>query len=145
MNGADTAASRGLASCHVCCKLVPATEHECPRCGAAVHLRGTDSLQRTVALLITASILFIPANLYPIMITSALGTEDISTILGGVVLLVKLGSIPIALVMGRARVCVAPERTSFAVSVGWPTPRHRGSSAPSTREFVRVVPPEAAR
>ena len=106
MSGIDTAASRGLATCHVCCKLVPVTEHECPRCGAAVHLRGTDSLQRTLALLITASILFIPANLYPIMITSALGTEDISTILGGVVLLIKLGSVPVALVIFIASVMV---------------------------------------
>ncbi len=103
---ADTAASRGLANCHTCCKLVPVSEHECPRCGSAVHLRSTNSLQRTVALLITASILFIPANLYPIMITEALGTEDISTIIGGVVLLIKLGSIPVALVIFIASVIV---------------------------------------
>lgn len=119
MTSADTAASRGLANCHVCCKLVPAIEHECPRCGAAVHLRGTNSLQRTVALLITASILFIPANLYPIMITSALGTDDVSTILGGVVLLIKLGSIPVALVIFIASVIVPLAKLAAMYYLVW--------------------------
>ena len=102
----DTAASKGLASCHTCCKLAPASEHHCPRCGAELHLRATDSLQRTTALLITASILYIPANLYPIMYTDALGTSDVSTILGGVVLLIQLGSISVALVIFIASVIV---------------------------------------
>jgi len=102
----ETAASRGLASCHVCCKLAPAAVHSCPRCGAALHLRTTNSLQVTLALLITASILYIPANLYPIMITDTIGGAEISTILGGVVLLIKLGSVPVALVIFIASVIV---------------------------------------
>jgi paraquat-inducible protein A len=101
-----SAASRGLASCHSCCKLAPANEHICPRCGAALHSRTTDSLQRTLALLITASMLLIPANLYPIMITEGLGVVEESTILGGVVLLIKLGSIPVAGVIFIASVMV---------------------------------------
>ncbi len=119
MAGADTAASRGLANCHTCCKLVPVAEHECPRCGSAVHLRTTNSLHRTVALLVTASILFIPANLYPIMITEALGTEDISTIIGGVVLLVKLGSIPVALVIFIASVIVPLAKLAAMYYLVW--------------------------
>jgi paraquat-inducible protein A len=101
-----TAASQGLASCHTCCKVAPVNEHTCPRCGADLHLRATDSLHRTLALLITASILFIPANLYPIMFTDVLGTSDPSTIIGGVVLLIKLGSIPVAAVIFIASVIV---------------------------------------
>ena len=103
---ADTAASRNLASCHVCCLLAPAEEHECPRCGAAMHVRKSNSLQRSLALLITATILYIPANLYPIMITDQLGKSEESTILGGVVLLIKLGSVPIAAVIFIASVMV---------------------------------------
>ena len=102
----DTAASRDLASCHVCHKLAPVAEHTCPRCGAALHLRNSNSLQRTLALLITASILYIPANLYPIMITEQLGVAENSTIIGGVVLLIKLGSIPVATVIFIASVIV---------------------------------------
>jgi paraquat-inducible protein A len=102
----DTAASRGLANCHVCCKLAPAEIHECPRCGAPMHVRKTDSLQRTLALLITASILYIPANVYPIMITDQLGASEESTIIGGVILLINLGSAPIAAVIFIASVMV---------------------------------------
>jgi paraquat-inducible protein A len=102
----DTAASRHLAACHICCKLAPAQQHACPRCGAPLHLRKTDSLQRTLALLITACILYVPANVYPIMITETLGSTEESTILGGVLLLIKLGSVPVAAVIFIASVMV---------------------------------------
>lgn len=104
--GGTTAAERGLACCHICCKLAPAAAHACPRCGAPIHLRNPASLQRTLALLITASILYVPANLYPIMITEQLGSAEESTILGGVVLLIELGSVPVALVIFIASVIV---------------------------------------
>jgi paraquat-inducible protein A len=71
-----------------------------------LHLRKTDSVQRTLALLITATILYIPANIYPIMVTEALGKSEESTILGGVVLLINLGSVPIAAVIFIASVVV---------------------------------------
>jgi paraquat-inducible protein A len=108
--GAVTAADSDLASCHTCCKLSPASLHRCPRCGATLHLRITDSVQRTVALLITATILYIPANVYPIMVTEYLGVPEASTIMGGVVVLVKLGSIPVAAVIFIASVVVPPRR-----------------------------------
>lgn len=101
-----TAASRGMSSCHLCLKLASSELHSCPRCGSAMHLRKTDSLNRTLALLITACILYIPANLYPIMITDQLGTSTESTILGGVVLLINMDSIPIAAIIFIASVMV---------------------------------------
>ena len=105
-----TAAERGLASCHTCLKLVPlealAQNHHCPRCGSVVHLRSPDSVQRTLALLITAAILYVPANVLPIMYTDQLGRSVASTILGGVVTLVELGSFPIAAVIFIASVLV---------------------------------------
>ena len=102
----DTAASRHLASCHLCLKLADAGLHHCPRCGEALHLRKSNSLQRTLALLITAVVLYIPANILPIMITDQLGNATPSTILGGVVLLIDMGSIPIAAVIFIASVLV---------------------------------------
>ena len=106
MSSSVTASSRGLASCHLCLKLVDNKTHNCPRCGSAIHVRKANSVQRTLALLITASILYIPANLLPIMITDQLGSSTESTILGGVVLLIELGSIPIALVIFIASVMI---------------------------------------
>ena len=115
----DTAASRGLASCHVCCKLAPSAGHTCPRCGAALHLRTTNSLQITLALLITASILYIPANLYPIMITDTITGAEFSTILGGVVLLIKLGSVPVAAVIFIASVMVPLAKLAAMFYLVW--------------------------
>jgi paraquat-inducible protein A len=71
-----------------------------------LHLRKSNSLQRTLALLITASILYIPANILPIMITDQFGNSTDSTILGGVVLLIDMGSVPIAAVIFIASVMV---------------------------------------
>ena len=102
----QTAASKNLASCHTCNKLTTLHCEVCSRCGSALHLRKVDSLQRTLALLLTATILYIPANLYPIMITDQAGQTVENTILGGVVLLIELGSVPVATVIFVASVMV---------------------------------------
>jgi len=100
------AASRNLASCHLCLKLADASLHHCPRCGEPLHLRKSNSLQRTLALLVTACVLYIPANVLPIMITDQFGNSTDSTILGGVVLLIDMGSAPIAAIIFIASVMV---------------------------------------
>ncbi len=66
----------------------------------------TLSVQRTWALLITAVILYLPANIFPIMTTQILGQEDPSTIIGGVILLWHLGSYPIAIIIFIASVII---------------------------------------
>ncbi|WP_367179779.1 paraquat-inducible protein A [uncultured Paraglaciecola sp.] len=57
------------------------------------------NIQTTWALLITSVLLYIPANVLPIMHTTMLGSDEPSTILGGVILLWKSGSYPIAMVI----------------------------------------------
>ncbi len=101
-----TAAAHGLAACHVCGKASSAALHRCPRCEAPIHVRKPDSLQRTIALLLTAVVLLLPANILPIMHTENLGRVTPSTILGGVVLLWEEGAYPIALVILIASVVV---------------------------------------
>ena len=103
---AASAAGQGLALCHTCHHLDEVELHNCSRCGSQLHLRNTDSLQRTVALLITAMVLYIPANVLPIMNTVQLGAGEPATILGGVVILIKMKSYPIAGVIFLASVMV---------------------------------------
>lgn len=119
-----TAASRNLAACHLCCKLASAELHHCPRCGSAMHLRKSDSIQRTLALLITASLLYIPANLYPIMITDQLGKSEGSTILGGVILLIHHGAIPVAMVIFIFSVMVPLGKLMSMFYLVWTVKRH---------------------
>ena len=80
-----------------------------------MHLRKSDSIQRTLALLVTACLLYIPANVLPIMTTSQLGNDIESTILGGVVVLIHHGDYPIAAVIFIASVLV-PLSKLFALS-----------------------------
>jgi paraquat-inducible protein A len=101
-----TAASKGLASCHLCQKVASVELDKCPRCGTALHSRKSNSLNRTLALLCTATILYIPANIWPIMITDQFGSSIESTILGGVVLLIQMDSIPVAVIIFSASVMV---------------------------------------
>ncbi len=103
---AGSAAAAGLAACHTCGKLSSAEIHHCPRCGSQLHLRTPQSVQRTIALLVTASILFVPANVLPIMYTEQFGRVTASTILGGVGTLWEHGSYPIALVIFVASVLI---------------------------------------
>lgn len=126
---ASTAAARNLAACHVCCKLAPASLPQCPRCGAALHLRKHDSLQRTLALLVTACLLYIPANVYPIMITEQLGTAQGSTILGGVSLLMHEGAVMVALVIFLFSIMVPIAKFISLFYLVWTVRRHSPVSA----------------
>ncbi|KMT55331.1 paraquat-inducible protein A [Pseudomonas fildesensis] len=81
-------------------------EQICTRCGALIHARRPNSLARTWALLITAAILYIPANLLPIMTINSLGQGDPSTIMAGVIQLVQHGMFPIAAVVFIASILV---------------------------------------
>ncbi len=78
----------------------------CRRCGQKVYHDKGYSFQQSLAYLITAMILFIPANLYPMLSTNTLGQEESSTILGGIILLWEHGSYPIALIILFASVFV---------------------------------------
>jgi paraquat-inducible protein A len=107
---AQTAASAGLFVCHDCGLLSrPAPgSHEgiCPRCGSALHFRKPGSIARTWAFVIAAIVLYIPANVLPVMDTSSLFGAQTDTIMSGVVYLWVSGSWPLALLVFIASVAV---------------------------------------
>ncbi len=65
-----------------------------------------DSLQRTTALLLAAGILYLPANLYPIMTVQQLGRGEPQTIFSGVVHLLEAGFFGLAAIVFLASVVV---------------------------------------
>lgn len=99
-----------LEVCHDCGAQVGRSllEHDdhCPRCHAVVHARIPASYQKTLALLIAATILYIPANTLPIMNTVTLGVGTADTIMSGVVHLYHAGNVGIALIVFVASVLV---------------------------------------
>ncbi|MDR2319280.1 MAG: paraquat-inducible protein A [Pseudomonas sp.] len=100
----------GILVCNECHELnrqdTESDSQTCTRCGAIVHARRPNSIIRTWALLITASILYIPANLLPIMTVSTLGQGSGDTIMSGVITLLKHGMVPIAAVVFIASILV---------------------------------------
>lgn len=87
------AIDRGIITCH-CCHLpttIDKLDTHCPRCKSILHARKPNSITKTWLLLITAIILYIPANLLPIMIVNYLGVSTPSTIMSGVITFINLG------------------------------------------------------
>jgi len=78
----------------------------CRRCGSSIYHHRSFSTERSWAFLITAMVAYIPANLYPMLVTSAFGVKDESTILGGVVMLWEHGSYPIAAIIFFASIVI---------------------------------------
>jgi paraquat-inducible protein A len=101
-----SAAQKGLLLCHHCGKTQNMSQTHCLRCEMPVHVRNVNSIQRVWAYLITAILLYIPANMLPIMSTTLLGKTSSNTILGGVVTLWEYGSYPIAIVIFVASVLI---------------------------------------
>ena len=105
-----TGAQAGLVSCETCALLSrPAGAAEpgyCPRCGGELASRHHHSIQYTWALVIASAICYIPANLLPVLSTTALGSTDTDTIMSGVVFLYTSGSWPLALIVLVASVMV---------------------------------------
>ncbi|WP_042444379.1 paraquat-inducible protein A [Azospirillum sp. B510] len=80
--------------------------HRCTRCGSRLHAREPDSLGRTTALVTASAILYVPANLLPVMTVVNFGQGDPSTILGGVGELAGSGMWPLALLVFVASIAV---------------------------------------
>jgi paraquat-inducible protein A len=101
----------------------PASGHaRCPRCHARLHRRKPNSLTRTWALLLTAVVLYIPANVLPVMTVTSLGRAQADTIMSGVIYLFEHGQWPLAALIFFASVFVPLVKilalTYLAFSVG---------------------------
>ncbi|MEO9863621.1 MAG: paraquat-inducible protein A [Yoonia sp.] len=114
IEGLITAREAGLVACRRCGQVQDIHASECPRCHATLHSRSPDSLQKVWAWMVAGIILFIPANIYPMLITRQLGDETSSTILGGVIDLMHYGSYGIAAIVFVASI-VIPLGKFFAI------------------------------
>lgn len=78
----------------------------CRRCDSKIIHFKHISFQKSLAYLLTAIILFVPANFYPVLITEQFGVQSENTILGGIIVLWENGSYPIALIILFASIFV---------------------------------------
>ncbi|RJE80969.1 paraquat-inducible protein A [Paracoccus sp. JM45] len=104
-----TAHRAGLTGCHSCGRVWPQDHTKCLRCGTHLSPPDRRSLQKVWAWLIAGLIMYIPANLFPMMSTqtfAGLAGNSESTILGGVVELMHHGSYDIAIIVFVASIIV---------------------------------------
>ena len=102
-----SAAARGLAVCHICGLVEPVAGRHCSRCLTSLHLRKPAALQRTWALMIGAAILYLPANLLPVLdVQSSIKGEQKSTIISGVIQFWQDGDYPVAAIIFTASIMI---------------------------------------
>lgn len=78
----------------------------CPRCGAKIERRKPNSLNRTWAFVIAALVFYIPANVYPVMVTTYFGVKQEDTIISGIRYLFDTGMWPLAAIVFVASIVV---------------------------------------
>jgi len=108
-NNNSSALEQGYLSCRTCHKLMQMTEQkslQCPRCHTIIHPRIPNSITQTWALLITGMILFIPANILPVMSLTKGGVVRTDTIMSGILNLYRIDMGPIATIVFIASIAV---------------------------------------
>ena len=95
----------GLIACNGCDLLLEHVEVEpglalfCPRCGKKLQAPKKNSVDKTLALSITALLLYLPAAFMPLMTLDTLGFEESGSIVDGVVRLYDRGYLFVSLLV----------------------------------------------
>lgn len=82
--------SAQLIACHDCdllqreIPLKPGCAASCSRCGAVLYRNATDSINRTLAYTLSAAVLFVIANLFPIFAIEVQGSRNVINLAGAV-------------------------------------------------------------
>jgi len=102
----------------------PRLVQECPRCGHALVATKPHALQRTWAFVVSAAVLYIPANALPVMVTTQALQRDEHTLLGGIHELWLDGSWGLSIIVFIASIAVPVLKIAVLGLLAW-TVRHR--------------------
>ena len=86
--------------------LAPGTTAECIRCGATVATRPAGGPDVTLALTLAALVLYIPANIYPILSMNLYGAYSENTVWDGVVSLIQHNEYFVAAIVFLASIVI---------------------------------------
>ncbi len=132
-----TARAAGLVACTACGRLHRAGVAVCGRCGAALASRDETSLQRVWAWWAAGLVAYVPANVYPMLVTSTLGRATESTIVGGAAELAAHGDYAVALIVLTASVLIPVGK--FVAIAYLALGLSRGGAARSRQMLYEVV------
>jgi paraquat-inducible protein A len=94
-----------LTACHACDLLIEkqpvlsGSKAVCPRCGSTIDDPKADTVNKTLAVVITGLILWWPANFMPILTMTIIGNTSDNTLMGGVIDLYRGGFYWVSLVV----------------------------------------------
>lgn len=108
-------ATGGALSCTTCGLLQPLGDR-CARCAEPLARRKRASLTRAEALVVTGLVLYLPANIYPVITVVSFGHRASATIIGGVVELMNGSDWPLAVIVFTASIAVPLLKL---VGLGW--------------------------
>ena len=97
--------------------LPPGGKARCPRCNRILASQPTDSLDRALALTLTAAIVFIVANTSPLMGLSAVGRHASTTIVGGAYQMWLQGQVVTAIIVAFCAVIAPASYILFMLTV----------------------------
>lgn len=130
-----------MVACHACGLVLADTgQHghraqHCARCGCKLHRRKPDSVKRTWAYLIAAAILYIPANLLPVLNTDSLYGNKDDTIISGVVYFWDTGAPELAVIIFVASIVVPMLKLAALSLLAW-TAQRRSHWRPMQRTVL---------
>ena len=138
-----TGKTMGLVACRSCGLVSPAIDAlrrgRCARCASTLHVRKTASAQRTLAWLVAGMLLYVPANLLPVMHTSGVGGGADSTILSGIVSFWRAGAWDIAAIIFIASVAVPATKFLSLGLLLWTVQRRSEWAKAHRTKLYRVV------
>lgn len=104
--GMTTARDAGMVACTSCGLVAQPDVKACPRCHARMQSRDDGSIERVLAWLVAGLIVYIPANMYPMLRTTQMFKSQDSTIVGGIVDLIHHQAYAIAAIIFIASVVI---------------------------------------
>ncbi|RQP24997.1 paraquat-inducible protein A [Piscinibacter terrae] len=111
----------------------------CPHCGNRLHARKPRSLQRTWALLAASVLLYVPANLLPIMTTTNVFRSNTYTIAGGIGELWTDKAYGLAAIVFVASIIVPLLKIVALALLAWTARRRSGWRRLERAKLYRVV------
>jgi paraquat-inducible protein A len=144
MSAESAAAVRhGFVLCESCSLLHRApdglAQPACARCGARLHARKPASLARTAAFLAAAAILYVPANVFPVMESGSLFLSQSDTILSGAVYLYRTGQWLLALIVFVASIVIPLAKIASLAYLSWTAHRRSTRRLEQRARLYRVT------
>jgi paraquat-inducible protein A len=128
-------------ACITCDLIVRGAEEgeRCPRCAATLHGRKPDAVPRTAALVAAGYLLYIPANVLPVLRIVRLGRVEDNTILSGVIELVRNELWPLALIVFVASIVLPLLKLSSLTWMLIATSRRSGRMLVGRTRLYRTI------